>query len=147
MRAAAQVAGIGVVPALVGFPATIGDYVAALKRAHEAGADLALVGDSPEGLQYGPAIAAAAADLRLPALYTFPESVAAGGLVSYAFDLKDLNRHAARDIDAILKGASPADLPFYQVTRLILSLNLRTARVLGLEVPPSLVLRADEVLE
>ncbi len=84
---------------------------------------------------------------RLPAIYTFSESAAAGGLIAYSFDLKDLNRQVAKDIDAFLKRASLADIPFCQVARLILSVNLKTARALRLDLAPALVARADDVID
>ncbi len=96
---------------------------------------------------FGQTIVEAVAKSGLPAIYTFPESVAAGGLLAYSFDLKELNHRAARDIDAILRGANPAEIPFYQVTRLILSINLKTAKALGLTIPPAILARADEVIE
>lgn len=147
MRAAAEAAQVTLLPVLVGLPATADDYAAAVRRAAAEGADAVMIGDGPEALQYREAIVEAAAAARLPAMYTFPESTAAGGLIAYSFDLKDLNRQAAKDIDAILKGADPANIPFYQVTRLILTVNLRTARSLGLDLPPALLARADDLIE
>lgn len=147
MRAAAEAAGVSLLPSLVGMPAAAADYADAVRRAAAGGADALMIGDGPEALQYRDAIVEAVAATRLPAIYTFPESTAAGGLIAYSFDLKDLNRQVAKDIDAILKGASPAGIPFYQVARLILSVNLKTARGFGLELPPTLVARADDVID
>jgi len=147
MRAAAEAARTGLIPALVDYPATEGDYRQAILAAHRQGADAIMVADSPEALQYRAAIVSVLAEARLPAIHTFPESVVTGGLIAYSFDLKELNRQAAKDIDAILKGANPAEIPFYQVSRLLLSINLGTAKALGLTVPPALLARADEVIE
>ena len=147
MRAAAEAAGVSLLPSLVGMPAAASDYADAVRRAAAEGADALMIGDGPEALQYRDAIVGAVETTRLPAIYTFPESAAAGGLIAYSFDLKDLNRQAARDIDAILRGASPAEIPFYQVTRLLLSVNLKTARRLGIELAPALVARADDVID
>ena len=67
--------------------------------------------------------------------------------MAYAFDLVELNKRVANDIDAILRGANPADTPFYQATRFELSINLKTAKALGLTVPATLLASADKVIE
>jgi putative ABC transport system substrate-binding protein len=83
---------------------------------------------------------------RLPVAYGLRDHVVGGGLLSYAFDLVANYRNAARYVDRILKGARPADLPVEQASRFELVINLRTANALGLTVPTSLLLRADEVI-
>ena len=88
-----------------------------------------------------------AAARRIPAMYEFDFLVRDGGLMSYGPDLDDILRRAAVYVDKILKGAKPGDLPVEQPTRYYLLVNLKTAKTLGLTIPQSLLLRADEVIQ
>ena len=92
------------------------------------------------------AIADIAATHRLPTC-GFPEFVTAGGLLAYGIHFPDMDRRAAAFVDKILKGAKPADLPVERSTKFTTIVNLRTARAIGIDMPTSILLRADEVIE
>jgi putative ABC transport system substrate-binding protein len=92
-------------------------------------------------------IATWALSARLPTIYGEREHVEAGGLISYGPNLADLFRRAADFVDKILRGTKPSDIPVEQPTKFDLVVNLKTAKALGLDVPPMLIARADEVIE
>ena len=92
-------------------------------------------------------MAAVAEALKLPAVYGLREHSEDGGLMSYGIDLRANWRRAAEFVDQILKGKKPADLPVELPSKLELVVNLKTAKALGLDVPPTLLARADEVIE
>ena len=112
---------------------------------HEPGSGMICLPDSFT-VSHRVAITAAAARHALP-LIGLPELVRAGGLMSYWYDTVELHARAASYVDRILKGASPADLPVQQPTKYSLMINLKTAKALGLTVPPSMLDLADEVIE
>jgi putative ABC transport system substrate-binding protein len=118
------------------FPAMIKERAAALT-----------VFPSPMLYAEYPRIVKMASDNRLPAIYAAREGAAVGGLMSYGANLPDLSRQTATYVDKILKGAKPADLPVQQPTKFELVINLTTAKALGMEVPATLLGRADEVIE
>jgi len=106
-----------------------------------------LVSDESEHFTYRRLLVELAAKTRIPASYAHREHVELGGLMAYSFDLEDLFRGSARQIAEILKGANPGDIPFRQTTKFQLVINVKTAKALGLEMPSTLLLRADEVIE
>ena len=102
---------------------------------------------SPSQAVHRELIISLAARHRLPAIYPWRYMVAGGGLISYGPDLVDQFRQAAGYVDRILKSEKPADLPVQAPTKYELVVNVKTAKTLGLEVPPSLLARVDEVIE
>ncbi|HYR67726.1 MAG TPA: ABC transporter substrate-binding protein [Reyranella sp.] len=109
-------------------------------------AGLLTLGD-PLLLSLSRQIADLAAKGRLPTIYGSREFVAAGGLISFGIDRRQLNRRAADMVDKILRGAKPADLPVEQPTKFELVVNMKAAKALGLDIPPTVLARADEVIE
>jgi putative ABC transport system substrate-binding protein len=110
-------------------------------------ADAIMVFGDPLTVSNAPRVTALAAEHRLPAIYLFRLFAANGGLISYGPDLPDLYFRAGGYVDKILKGTKPSDLPVEQPTKFELVINMKTAKALGLTVPPSLLARADEVIE
>jgi len=92
-------------------------------------------------------IAELAQNKRLPTICPYRDYVEAGALMGYALDLSELFRHMADDVDKILKGAKPSDIPIYQATKFELLINLKTVKAFSLTLPPALIGRADEVIE
>lgn len=119
----------------------------ALAAARSGGAQALLVIGNPVNFRGARVIAAFALEHRLPSIFDERAFVEAGGLLSYAPSFNDLFRRAAGYVDRIVKGAKPADLPVEQPTKLELVINLKTARALGLDLPQSVLLRADRVIE
>jgi putative ABC transport system substrate-binding protein len=103
----------------------------------------------PDGflLAYRKLMIELAARYRLPAIYGYPIFAVEGGLIAYGTEFAKQFREAAGYIDRILKGANPADLPIQTPTKFDLAINLKTAKALGLEVPPQVIALADEVIE
>jgi putative ABC transport system substrate-binding protein len=123
------------------------DYERAFARLGALGVGGVVLLPDPALVTHRVRIAELAQKTRLPTVFQRRENVEAGGLLSYGSNLTDQLRYAALFVDRILKGARPAELPIEQPTRFILAVNLKTAKVLGLDLPPTLLARADEVIE
>ena len=123
------------------------DLEAAFKNANVQHAAAILVGNDAILTGNRPRVVALAAQHRIPALYHERAWIDAGGLVSYGVNFADLYRRSATYVDKIFRGTKPADLPVEQPTKLDLVINSKTAKALGLTVPPTLLARADEVIE
>ena len=102
---------------------------------------------SPSTAPIVPTIVELATKGRIPAIYPGRDYVEVGGLMAYSIDLVDVFRRVANLIGKILSGANPGDIPFYRYTQFALLINLKTAKALGLEMPPMLLGSADEVIE
>ena len=125
----------------------LSDVEAALSAMKRRGADAFLVMHQPLTFVHREHIVNAVARLRLPAMYGSQEAVELGGLISYAVSVPAVFRRAAVFVDKVLRGAKPGDLPIEQPTKFELVINLKTAKALGLTIPPSLLQRADSVIE
>ncbi|HEX9468160.1 MAG TPA: ABC transporter substrate-binding protein [Bradyrhizobium sp.] len=147
VRAAADAAGIPLVSVLIDLPGSAITYRNAIAQASRDGSDAIMVLDSPDAFANRASIAESIADARIPAIHADAKAVDLGGLMAYSFDLKESIKRMAGDIDAILRGANPADIPYYQVSKFELSINLKTAKALGLAVPATLLASADKVVE
>jgi putative tryptophan/tyrosine transport system substrate-binding protein len=143
-EAAARNLGVMLKPVAVQHPDELGDAFANAGRTQVEGL---LVFTHGFAVLNSARIIALAARQRLPVLYGWREFVEDGGLMSYGPDIQILVRQAALYVDRILKGEKPGELPIQQPTRLELIINLKTAKALGLTVPPTLIARADEVIE
>ena len=126
---------------------TSGDYPAAFAAITQAQVDALVVAPSILNHDEWHQVVHLAARSRLPVVYPYREFPDVGGLMSYGFNRREFFGRAAQYVDKILKGAAPADLPIEQPTRFELIINLKTAKALGLTIPPSLLQRADQVIE
>jgi putative ABC transport system substrate-binding protein len=124
-----------------------GDYAGAFSTLAAERADAVFVLSNPLLNRDRKRIIALAARYRLPAFYEWRESAEDGGLLAYGAKVRDLNLRVVAFVDKILKGAKPADLPVEQPTSFELVINLKTAKALGLTIPPALLQRADQVIE
>jgi putative ABC transport system substrate-binding protein len=143
-QAAARALGLTLLHAEVSRPEQLAEAFTTITRQR---ANALLVQPSSVNSTHRQMIADFALTQRLPAMYGFTDFVETGGLMSYGQGVAELNRRAADYVDRILKGARPGDLPVQQPTSYELVINLRTAKALRLSIPPSLLLRADQVIE
>jgi len=144
IEAAAPALGVQLITSVVNDPGEIERDINAFAR--EPNGSLVGLPGNPSR-EHGDVIIALAERHHLPAMYTYRYSTSRGGLMSYDTDIVDLYRRAASYVDRILKGEKPGDLPVQLPAKYDLVINLKTAKTLGLEVPPSLLARADEVIE
>ncbi len=142
-QAAARQLGVALIPRLIAHPDELTDAFAQFRREQ---AQALIVQVAPLMFEHRARIAELAAQQRIPAMYEIRNFVDEGGLVSYGPDLQESYRRAAKYVDRIFRGAKPGELAIEQPDKLELVINLKTAKALGLTLPQSLLLRADEVL-
>jgi putative tryptophan/tyrosine transport system substrate-binding protein len=147
VREGAKRAGTSLVPILLGSTINEAAYESAFKSMEQDRADALLVSIEPEHFAHRVALVRLVAERRLPAMYPGRAFVESGGLMTYAANLADSYRRLAVQTADILKGKKPQDIPFYQPTKFELVINIKTAKSQGIDVPPTLLARADEVIE
>jgi putative ABC transport system substrate-binding protein len=125
----------------------VSDFAGAFQAASRARAEALAVVDDTAITRHRGQILALAAHHSLPVVSIYKDFAEAGGLIAYGPNLPALYRRAAHYVDRILKGTKPSDLPIEEPTKFELVINLKTAKALGLTIPPSLLLRADQVIE
>jgi ABC-type uncharacterized transport system substrate-binding protein len=144
VETAARALGVTLIPIILDGPDQLAVALAAMTRER---ADTVLAVDTNPNFRLRGEIADFAMRTRLPLMGAFREMTDASGLASYGASILDLFRRAATYVDKILKGAKPADLPVEQPTKFELVVNLKTAKMLGLTIPQSVLARADEVIQ
>ena len=141
---AAKALGLRVRPFVIGDPDRLSDVLTDIMRSNQ---DALVVSTSALAFSLRRRILDFATTNRLPGVYPYRVYADDGGLIAYDVELKDIFRRAALYVDKILRGAKPADLPVEQPNKFELVINLKTAKALGLTIPPSLLQRADQVIE
>jgi putative ABC transport system substrate-binding protein len=144
---AAQRLKISLVGPPLAAPIAEAEYHRVFAAMAEEGVDALYVNNQHENFTNRQLIVELAEKYRFPAIYLYREFTEIGGLISYGVNLNDTLRQAAEQIDLILKGTQPGDIPFRQPTKFELVINLKTAKALGITVPPTLLIAADEVIE
>jgi putative ABC transport system substrate-binding protein len=146
-REVAKQAGIALKPAMLDGAFIEAEYQRVFKAMEQDRADALMISDEAEHFTNRATIVELAAKARIPTMYSYSEFVQMGGLMAYSIDLPDTFRRLANVVDKVLKGANPAETPFYRPTKFELSINLTTAKALGLDMPAMLLARADQVVE
>jgi putative tryptophan/tyrosine transport system substrate-binding protein len=147
VREAAKRMGISLTAVLLGATINEAAYESAFKSMEQDKADALLISNEGEHFAYRAALVELVAKSRLPAMFPSRYFVDIGGLMTYTGDFADVIRHIVSQIAVILKGTKPKDIPFYQATKFELVINMKAAKSQGIEVPPTLLARADEVIE
>jgi putative tryptophan/tyrosine transport system substrate-binding protein len=147
LRKAAQQLGISLLGPPMESPFTGEEYRRVLGAMAQEHVDGVIIGDQPEHATYRQLSVDLVRAAKLPAIFPYREHFEIGALMAYGPSGSDIYRRLAVYIDQILKGARPGDLPIYLASKFELLINLTTAKALGLNIPPSLLVRADEVIE
>jgi putative ABC transport system substrate-binding protein len=145
-RAAKEV-GVTILGPALDDPVRPPEYRRVLEKMHLDNADAVIVGDAAPNYTYRRDVVALTNELRLPAMFPYRDFVEEGGLIAYAIDIRNLWRRAADCVDELLRGRKVSDVPIYQASKLDLIISSKTAQRLGISIPPSLALRAEEVIE
>jgi putative ABC transport system substrate-binding protein len=147
VREAALQAKIGLTHVDLGDAFNEATYSAAFRSTENAHIDVLLVSDEPDHNANARTLTSLATNARIPTMYPFRDLAVAGGLMAYCIDLLDAFRYAAGQVAEILAGENPAEIPFFQPTKFQFIINTKAARQIGLDLPPTLIARADEVIE
>jgi putative tryptophan/tyrosine transport system substrate-binding protein len=147
VREAAQRVGISLIGPPLDEPLQEAEYRRVLTAMAQEGVEALYVANQAENGTNARVIVELVDKSRLPSMSSYRDYVELGGLMAYAPDFVELNRHAGNEVGQILRGTSPGEIPYYQLTKFELIINLKTAKALGLTIPPSLLARADEVIE
>jgi ABC-type uncharacterized transport system substrate-binding protein len=144
---AAKEVGVTILGPALDDPVRPPEYRRVLEKMHLDNADAVIVGDAAPNYTYRRDVVALTNELRLPAMFPYRDFVEEGGLIAYAIDIRNLWRRAADCVDELLRGRKVSDVPIYQASKLDLIISSKTAQRLGISIPPSLALRAEEVIE
>jgi putative ABC transport system substrate-binding protein len=147
LKEASDKVGVSLIDSQLASPFDETAYQRAFAGMAQDGAEAVYVGDQYENWTNRKVIVELTKQYRLPAIFSVSADVELGGLIAYSPDYQDQYRHAAQQVDRILKGTKPGDIPFYQARKFDLTINLKTAKALGIEIPNSILAQASEVFE